>query len=115
MATDKRLLLLIKSSGIGDGEPDLGENLMKLFLAVLAESDHAPDQIICMNSGVFLTTEGSQVADLLRQMEAMGSTILSCGTCLDYYGRRESLLVGEPTTMADTVKAMLEYERILTP
>ena len=56
MATDKNLLLLIKASGIGDSEPDLGENLMKLFLASMAESGHAPDQIICLNSGVFLTT-----------------------------------------------------------
>jgi selenium metabolism protein YedF len=115
MATDKNTLLLLKSSGIGDGEPDLGEKLMKSFLAVLAETDHAPDRIICLNSGVFLSTEGSQVIDLLRQMEAMGSTILSCGTCLDYYDRRDKLMVGEPTTMADTVKAMLDYERILTP
>jgi selenium metabolism protein YedF len=115
MATDKNLLLLIKSSGIGDGEPDLGEKLMKLFLAQLAESGTAPDTIICLNAGVFLTTEGSQVADLLRQFEAMGSAVRSCGTCLDYYGRKDKLIVGEPTTMADTVKAVLSYERILTP
>ena len=39
MAVDKELLLLIKSKGIGDGEPKLGEELMKTFLNVLLESE----------------------------------------------------------------------------
>jgi hypothetical protein len=74
-----------------------------------------PARIICINSGIFLTTEGSAVLDLMRQLEEQGSEVLSCGTCLDYYGRKDRLRVGSPTTMRDTVAAMLSVKRVLKP
>lgn len=115
MALNKDFLLVIESSGVGDGEPDLGERLMKAFLSVLLESEERPARIICMNSGIFLTTEGSTVLDLLKQYEQQGTEILSCGTCLDYYGRSDRLRVGRPTNMRETVDALLNYKKVLRP
>ena len=115
MATDPELLLVLKSSGIGDGEPDLGEKLMKSFLTVLVESGTTPARIIAMNSGVFLTTEGSPVEGILKQLAASGSDICSCGTCLDYFGRKDKLLVGRPSNMKETVESMLGFKRVMTP
>jgi selenium metabolism protein YedF len=112
---DKDLLLLLTSSGLGEGEPDLGEKLLRAFLTQLLEHGSVPARIICINSGIFLTTEGSAVLDLMRQLEEQGSEVLSCGTCLDYYGRRDRLRVGSPTTMRDTVAAMLSFKRVLKP
>ena len=115
MALNKDFLLVIESSGLGDGEPDLGERLMKAFLKVLLESEEWPARIICMNSGVFLTTEGSPVLDVLKQCEEQGTEILSCGTCLDYYGRSDRLRVGRPTNMRETVDALLHFKKVLRP
>ena len=115
MSVDNDLLLLLKSSMLGEGEPDLGEKLLAGFLTQLLESGAVPAGIICMNSGVFLTTEGSTVLELLEEFENRGSKILSCGTCLEYYGRKDRLLIGEPTNMKDTVEAMLKYKRVLQP
>jgi selenium metabolism protein YedF len=115
MAVDSSLLLLIKSSMLGDGEPDLGEKLLRAFLAQLLESGSVPARIICMNSGIFLTTEGSSLHELLAQFEAQGSEILSCGTCLEYYKRADRLVVGKPTNMRDTVQALLNFQKILQP
>ena len=39
MAVDESLLLMIQSSLLGDGEPDLGEKLMRAFLTQLLELD----------------------------------------------------------------------------
>ena len=114
MTVDDSLLLTIKSSGIGD-EPDLGEKLIRAFFTMLVESGRLPAQCIFMSTGVFLTTEGSPVLDLLGQLEQAGSKLLSCGTCLDYYGRRDKLAIGEPTTMRDTVSAMLSFEKVISP
>ena len=88
---------------------------MRAFLSMLFESEKLPARIICMNSGVFLTTEGSPVLDLLAKFEAAGCEILSCGTCLDYFGRSEALRIGEPTNMRDTVASMLDFGKVLTP
>ena len=115
MQLNKDLLLVIDSSGMGDGEPDLGEKLMRAFLRVLLESGDLPARIICMNSGVFLTAEGSPVLDILKRYEEQGSEIFSCGTCLEYYGRSERLGVGRPTNMKETVDALLDFKKVLKP
>jgi selenium metabolism protein YedF len=115
MAIDKDLLLVIGSSGLGDGEPDLGEKLMRTFLKVLLESGDLPAKIICMSSGIFLTTQHSPVLGILKGYEEQGAEILSCGTCLDYYGRREKLEVGNPTNMVETVHAMKSFKKVLKP
>ena len=109
------LLVVIDSSGVGDGEPDLGEKLMKAFLNVLLESGDLPARIISMNSGVFLTTEGSPVLDILKRYEEQGTEILSCGTCLEYYGRSDRLCVGRATNMKETVDALLNFKKVLKP
>jgi len=115
MAVDASLLLLIKSSMLGEGEPDLGEKLLRVFLLQLLETGSVPARIICMNTGIFLTTEGSSMQDLMERFASAGSKILSCGTCLEYYGRADRLVVGEPTNMRDTVQALLNFEKILQP
>jgi selenium metabolism protein YedF len=109
------LLVVIDSSGLGDGGPDLGERLMKAFLNVPLESGECPARIISMNSGVFLTTEGSPVLDILKRYEEEGTEILSCGTCLEYYGRSDRLCVGRPTNMKEKVDALLNFKKVLKP
>ncbi len=115
MAINKDLLLVVKSAGFGEGEPDLGEKLMRAFFSVLLESDGLPDQIIFMNSGIFLTTEGSSMLDLLKNYADQGTSIFTCGTCLDYYGRKDKLLIGKPGNMKDAVSAMISHKKVLAP
>jgi len=112
MSVDSKLLLIIKSNGIGEGEPDLGERLMGSFLKMLLEGERLPARMIFMNAGVFLTTEGSPHLETLARLEEAGTDIASCGTCLDYYGRREHLAVGRPGDMRETVRSMLEHDTV---
>ena len=114
MAINKDLLVMLKSNGLGDGEPDLGEKLMNAFLNMLLDSGETPAQIICMNSAVYLTTENSPVLETMREFEKAGARILSCGTCLDYYGRKDKLEVGSVTNMRDTVTALLGFGKIVS-
>lgn len=115
MTLDQDLLLLVKSAGIGDGEPDLGEKLMVSFFRMLVESGRAPARAVFMNSGIFLTTRGSPVLDALRTLAAAGTEIVSCGTCLDYYQRADKLEIGAPSTMKETVAALLRFPRVMAP
>jgi selenium metabolism protein YedF len=115
MKLNNDFLLVLDSAGLGEGEPDLGEKLMKAFLNVLLESGELPAKIIFMNSGVFLTTEGSPALEILTRYQEQGAELLSCGTCLEYYGRKEKLRVGDPTNMKDTVQAMMSFPKVLKP
>ncbi|MBU8934956.1 MAG: sulfurtransferase-like selenium metabolism protein YedF [candidate division Zixibacteria bacterium] len=115
MTIDKDLLMIFESSGLGEGEIDLGEKLMSSFLDTLSASDSLPVRILCVNSGVFLSTEGSFVEKSMKALESHGVEILSCLTCLKYYEREDQLIVGKPTNMKETVDAMLSYKRVLRP
>jgi len=112
---DKDLLLVLKSSGIGEGPPDLGEKLLKAFLTTLLESGTIPARIICLNSAVFLTIESSPVNEIMNRLAEQGAEILSCATCLNYFARQEKLVVGRPTNMRETVEAMLGFDKVLSP
>ena len=113
MEKPQEYLLVMKSNSVGDSEPDLGETLMKGFLNMIWESGNLPARIICMANGIFLTTAGSPVAEILKKFEERGSEILSCTTCLEYYGRKDKLIIGKPTTMKDTVNALLTFGKVI--
>ena len=115
MPVDDELLLMLKSNGLGEGEPDLGEKLLKSFLEQLFKAGAIPAKITCLNSGIFLTTEGSPVIEILKKFEQNGSEILSCSTCLAYFNRQNKLLIGQTTNMKDTVNNMLIFRKVLTP
>lgn len=114
MAKDESFLLVVKSNLLGEGEPDLGEKLIIAFFKMLLESDTAPDAVIFMNSGIYLTTSGSPVLEQVRELEKGGTTISSCGTCLDYYGRKDKLEVGRAGNMRETVAALTSHQKVVT-
>lgn len=107
MPIDDKLAILIRSNMLGEGEPDLGEKLITSMFTVLTESERLPHKIMFINSGIFLTAEGTPVLEQLRRLESEGVAILSCGTCLKYYDRADKLAVGHPTDMRATVETLL--------
>ncbi len=115
MGVEQDFLLVLKSSGLGDGEPDLREKLLKSFLDVLYELRAIPSRIVCSGTGIFLTTEGSPVAETFNKFKEEGTEIFSCSTCLEHYNREDKLIFGTPTTMKDTVSAMLSFKKVMAP
>ena len=111
----KGTVLVISSDVMGSGDEALGRLLMKGFLYAMVEQEKQPEMILFYNSGVFLTTEGSGVLDDLREMERRGVRLLTCGTCLNHYGRLEKLQVGEVTNMYEIAQCMMQAERIIRP
>lgn len=107
--------LYLNSDQMGNGDAELGRKLLRLFLAELAKSDEQIDLIGCVNSGVNLTTEGSEVIDSLKLLEEKGAKIATCGTCLDFHQKRDTLLIGEVGSMKDTVKVMANADKIIRP
>ena len=51
----------------------------------------------------------------LKLLESEGVTILTCGTCLDFYGLKEKLAVGGVTNMYDIVERMEGASTIVKP
>ncbi len=104
---------LITSKYLGKGDDTLGEALMKAFIYTLANKDLVPEKIMFLNSGVFLTTEGTLVLESLRELEQKGCEILSCGACLDFFQLKDKLVVGAVTNMYDIVDN-LAIKKVIT-
>lgn len=102
----KKLTIVISSNKLGVGNDELGTTLMKSYLYALTESSNLPADLIFLNGGVKLTTEGSDSLDNLKALEKKGVHIYSCGTCLDFYGLKEKLAVGEISNMYTIVEKM---------
>ena len=98
--------ICISSNKMGNGNDELGEILMKGFIYTLTESKPYPKSILLVNAGVKLSTENHDTIGNLKILEEAGVEILSCGTCLDYYGLKESLKVGSVTNMYTIVDIM---------
>ena len=62
-----------------------------------------------------LTVEGSPVLDDLKGLAEQGVEILTCGTCLDHYGIKDRLAVGEVTNMYVIVEKMEQAVRVVRP
>lgn len=100
-------VILIASDRLGNGSDELGRLLMKNFLMTLLELQKQPEKIIFMNSGVLLTTEGSEVSEPLNKLVNSGVEILSCGVCLEYYGVSDKLVAGMATNMYTIAELVL--------
>ena len=93
------VVVAVGSAEMGNGDPRLGRILMKSFLYSLTQLEELPQTVLFFNGGVRMTTEGSESIEDLKALEAQGVEILSCGTCLDFYGLKDKLLVGGITNM----------------
>lgn len=99
---------------VGEGDPELGYNLIKMALYTLSESDSIPASLLFMNSGVKLVCgEEAQIIDSVRKLEDLGCEVLVCGTCLDFYGLKEQLKVGEVSNMYDILERMQESSKVI--
>ena len=114
-ARKKGLLVVLSANTMGTGEEKLGKALMKAFVFALTKQDQLPETILCYNTGAYLTCEGADTLEDLKLLESEGVTVLTCGTCLDFYGLKEKLAVGGVTNMYDIVQRMESAAAIVRP
>ena len=111
----KGMLVVLSANVMGTGDPKLGTALMKAFVFALTKQDQLPDTVLCYNTGAYLTCEGADTLEDLKLLESEGVTVLTCGTCLDFYGLKEKLAVGGVTNMYDIVERMENAAQIIKP
>ena len=111
----KNTVVVISSKAMGHGGDELGTALMKGFIYALSQQEQLPSTILFYNGGASITCEGSVSVEDLKSMEAQGVEILTCGTCLNFYGLTEKLAVGSVTNMYTIVEKMNGADLIIKP
>lgn len=113
--TDETTIVVLSANHMGEGNEELGKVLMKGFIYALTELDKLPKKILLYNSGAKLSIQGSDSLEDLRLLESKGVEILTCGTCLNFYGISEQLAVGSVTNMYAIAESMMEAIKIIKP
>ena len=108
-------VVVLSADTMGSGDEKLGKKLMKAFIFALTSQDEAPDKVICYNRGAYLTTRDADTVKDLKTLKAAGTTVMTCGTCLDFYGLKAELQVGIVSNMYDIVEAQMSAAQIIRP
>ena len=109
------LVVAVDTDIMGRGSEELGKTLMKGFLFAVGQLPVPPKTMLFYNGGAKLTTEGSDSLEDLKKLEEQGVEILTCGTCLNYYGLTEKLAVGSVTNMYAIVEKLAGAGKVVKP
>lgn len=115
-SVEKRNVVVAVSAGVmGTGDDKLGTALLKSFLYAVGQQEVLPKTMLFYNGGASITCEGSVSLEDLKSLEAQGVEILTCGTCLDFYGLKDKLAVGEVTNMYAIAEKLTGADLIVKP
>ncbi|MCI6859183.1 MAG: sulfurtransferase-like selenium metabolism protein YedF [Eubacterium sp.] len=114
-ASSKKTVVVISSDQMGTGSEELGKTLLKGFLYALSQQDELPATILFYNSGARITCENSASIEDLKALSQAGVEILTCGTCLNFYGLSDKLQVGEVTNMYVIAEKMTGADLVVKP
>ena len=109
------MVVVLSAITMGNGAEQLGKLVMKSILFALTKQDQLPETILCYDYAANQSCEDSDSLEDLKTLEAEGVKILTCGTCLDFYGLKEKLTVGGVTNMYEIVEIMERAGHIIRP
>ncbi|KNZ43352.1 sulfurtransferase-like selenium metabolism protein YedF [Acetobacterium bakii] len=107
-------VLFIGKDVLGEGDPILGDSLIKMYFYTLSQGNDLPKAILFMNGGVKLPTSNIQVIDHLKVLNNRGCEIFVCGACLDFYGLTDQLQVGSISNMYAITEEINKASKFVT-
>lgn len=108
-------VVAVDTDVMGRGSDELGKTLLKGFLFAVSRLAVLPKTVLFYNGGAKLTVAGSDSLEDLRSMAEKGVEILTCGTCLNYYGLTDQLAVGSVTDMYTIVERLSGAGKVVKP
>lgn len=114
-SSESGYIVVLDNTEMGQGSSELGSILLKGFLTALSENDTLPVEVICYNSGVTLASSESIFCEYIKKLYDKGVKITLCGTCVDYYGIKDKLVVGEISNMYYILNRLNSPFKIVRP
>ena len=107
-------ILVINRDELGEGNAELGKKLMGIFLRKLWANETKPDVIVLYNSAVKLAAEESTVLDALDGLAKAGVDIVSCVTCIEFFGLKDKVKAGRISGMQEIVESLMKTDNVIT-
>ena len=108
-------VVCIKSELMGEGDPELGKVLMETFVDNLKLQEQLPTHVVMYNGGVKLAMKQSPSCSSLSELEEMGTRIMLCGSCIDYYGLQYDIVVGMISDMVVITETLASAGHVIYP
>jgi len=109
-----KTVVLITSTGIGQGDQQLASTLMSQFFHNLTRMEEMVRCILFVNSGVLLVTEGSDVLPHLHVLQERGTEIISSITCLEHYRLTDKIRMGSTANLFTITEKLMDSLRVIT-
>jgi hypothetical protein len=107
-------LVMLTREGMGHGDEELQKKLLRTWLTLQLENGTAPGAICFYTEAVKLVVEGSEFLDLLKALEAKGTHLVVCTTCLKHYDLFDKVAAGTVGGMGDILAAQLSAKKVIT-
>ncbi len=107
-------VIVINRQGMGTADVALQEKLLDTYLKLLLDSSTLPAAVCFYTDGVKLVVEGSPLLERLKQLEGQGVRLISCSTCLNYFGLTEKVRAGLVGGMPDIIEAQARASKVIT-
>lgn len=111
----KNYSVVLKSTTMGEGDPELGTLLLRAFLNTLKENEVLPQSVILYNSGVKLAVRGTDSCNALAELENKGVSVICCGTCVEFYELKEKIGVGTISNMYKIIESSIQSTTLIYP
>lgn len=105
----------ISSEFMGQGDVELGRQLMKSFLIALSCLDEIPEVVAFYNSGVKLALKDSDTIDPIKDLEIRGTEIILCSTCIDHFKMGDKIGAGRIGDMYIITQKLSSAGSVLRP
>lgn len=107
-------VLVINNESLGNDDKVIGGKIMGPFLRQVMVHQAKPDVIILYNTAVKLACEGSTVLDAMDGLSNAGVDIISCVTCLNYFGLNDKVKAGRISGMPEIVDILMKAKKVIS-
>jgi hypothetical protein len=112
-----RTVILVTRNGlgsVGEADRDFAAAMFDRFIHSLEAHAERPDVLCFYTEGVRLVCEGSKALLGLQLLAGLGVRLVVCQSCLEHYGLREKVAVGEVGSMKEIVDLLLSAAKVVT-
>ena len=80
----------------------------------MKSADNAPSAIICVNEAVLINTNAEHAAHkAMKELENKGIEVISCGSCLEFYGKTKDLKLGRIGNALEILNLLFDKDKVV--
>ncbi|MCL2353329.1 MAG: hypothetical protein FWC69_01715 [Defluviitaleaceae bacterium] len=113
MTNQINLAIALNGEYMGKDE-SIGKVFLSNFLNSLSGAATCPEYIILYNSAVKIACQNDFDIENLKMLEARGTKILLCGTCVKHYDIESQIKIGTISNIHEITQVMMNAKKLIS-